>query len=97
MHAHHGGTWRCAQWTSGRMHVLADGDTVAACMRSLTGNLVKGLASSGMAKSVVTGFGDRLLVEESIVSMDGLCPAYWAYWLANTGYTNQAGESGVPA
>ena len=57
----------------------------------LTGKAIVGVATSGPVKGLVTNFGDRLVVEESIVNIADLDPAYWAYWLSTTGYTNQAG------
>jgi hypothetical protein len=51
-----------------------------------------GLASSGPAKSLVSSFAEKLVVEEALVKIEDLDPSYWTYWLSATGYSNQTGE-----
>lgn len=56
------------------------------------GKLLVGAATSGAVKSLVSSFGDKVVVEEMLVKIEDLDPSYWVYWLATSGYTSQAGE-----
>jgi len=57
----------------------------------LTGTVILGLGSSGPAKSLVSSFAEKLVVEEALVKIEDLDPSYWTYWLSATGYSNQTG------
>lgn len=52
---------------------------------------VKGLLSSGSAKSLVSGFADRAIVNEAFLGLSDLDLPKWASWLATGGYTDKAG------
>lgn len=65
----------------------------------LTGQAV--VAAAGMASPLVKSFGDRLCIEGSVANLKDVDTAYWAYWLAETGYDNVMGfrklaEASIP-
>eukprot|EP00955_Chlamydomonas_euryale_P065145 359159-Chlamydomonas_euryale.AAC.30 len=57
------------------------------------------VAAAGMASPLVKSFGDRLCIDGSVANLKDVDTAYWAYWLAETGYDNVMGEplAGAPA
>ena len=59
----------------------------------LTGKAIVGAATCGPVKSLVSSFADKVVVEEALTKIEDLDPSYWAYWLAATGYSSQAGAS----